>query len=119
MFFNSKSFKTLEAGVQMAWARQQLHGQNLANIETPGYKSKNLDFSAALKAATQSGTVPDTIHAKVVTDDATSILQDGNNVDLEKENLALYKTYTQYSLLLDKVKGEFDQYSAVLNNNMK
>ncbi|WP_099205331.1 flagellar basal body rod protein FlgB [Scatolibacter rhodanostii] len=119
MFFDSKNFKVLEAGVQMSWMDQQLHLQNISNIETPGYKSKNLVFDDVLKTAQSSAEdVPDTIHASVVTDESVSTLQDGNNVDLEKENIEYYKSYVQYSMLLDKINGKFDNYGIVLNSNM-
>lgn len=120
MFFNSKTFKTLEAGVQLTWMQQQMHMQNMSNVETPGYKSKKLSFDSVLKEA-QSGKseAPDIISAKVVTDENLSILQDGNNVDVDKEGMELYKSYAQYSMLLDKVKGQFNSYNAVLNSNMK
>ena len=54
MFFQSKDFRVLEAGVQLAWLQQQLHTQNLANIETPGYKSKSLVFERTLRQAQEN-----------------------------------------------------------------
>lgn len=120
MFFQSKDFRVLEAGVQLAWLQQQLHTQNLANIETPGYKSKSLVFERTLRQAQENADQrPDTVRAQVVADESTSVLQDGNNVDLEVENLELYKAYAQYSVLLDKIRGQFENYSYVLNSNMK
>lgn len=119
MFFNSKTFKTVEAGVQLSWLQQQLHLQNISKIETPGYKTKSLVFDDALNKAMATGKGPDVVSAKVITEEATSLLQDGNNVDVEKENIEMYKAYSQYSLLLDKVKGQFDNYNLVLNSNMK
>ena len=118
MFFQSSSFKTLEAGVHMSWMQQQSHIQNLANIETPGYKSQRLEFQKILEKETANGTSVE-LKGQIVTDDHLSLRPDGNNVDFEKENIDLYKSYTQYSMFLDKVKGQFDNYSVVLNNSMK
>lgn len=118
MFFNSKDFKALEAGVQMSWTQQQLHLQNISNIETPGYKSKSLTFSQVFDSARSAQEGPDRISARVV-EDPGSVLQDGNNVDIEKENVELYKSYVQYSLLMNKISGSFDKYNYVLNCNMK
>lgn len=118
MFFNSKDFKVLEAGVQMSWMQQQLHQQNIANIETPGYKAKSLTFSQVFDSAQEAQAGPDRISAQVV-EDPSSILQDGNNVDIEKENVEMYKSYVQYNLLLNKISGAFDKYNYVLNCNMK
>ena len=119
MFFNTKNFKVLEAGVQLTTVKQQLHLQNLANYETPGYKSKSLVFDDVLRMAGQSTETADSISAEVITQDNFTIRQDGNNVDLEIESLELYKSYAQYSLLLDKIKGQFSNYSYVINCNMK
>ncbi len=119
MFFNSSEFKLLEAGTDYSWAKQQLHSQNMSNIETPGYKTKNLVvFDELLEnAIAGDGEMPDTLSAHVVTDES-SVRPDGNNVDLEKENIELYKSYVQYSMLLDKIQGKFDNYNTVLNAEM-
>ena len=123
MFYNSSAFKALEGGVQLSWLQQQISTQNLANVETPGYKSKDLSFSAVLDEYESDGerkANPDIsqINARITTSDAVSKQPDGNNVDAEAEYLALYKSYAQYSMLLDKVKGEFDKYNTVLSANM-
>ena len=119
MFFQTNNFRTLEAGVNMTQLQQQMHLQNLANIETPGYKSKELVFEKVLEDAQSAGSASPRFHGEMVTDDSTSIRQDGNNVNYEKENIELYKSYTQYSMLIDKVSGQFDNYNYILNNNMK
>lgn len=56
MFYDSNSFKVMEAGVQMAWLQQQINSQNIANADTPGYKSKNLSFESVLQDV-QAGSI--------------------------------------------------------------
>jgi flagellar basal-body rod protein FlgB len=122
MFYDSNSFKVLEAGVQMAWMQQQINTQNIANSETPGYKSKSLSFESILKDTQDSSgarqkeiaSIQGTIH----TSDNVSTRPDGNNVDGEAEAIALYKAYAQYSAILSKISSEFDKYNAVLGANM-
>ncbi|NLT64574.1 MAG: flagellar basal body rod protein FlgB [Clostridiales bacterium] len=120
MFYDSSRFKVLEAGVKLSWMQQQLNSQNITNIETPGYKSKSLSFESVLREAENSKEAPDIerIDAEIKTSDEVSTRPDGNNVDVEVEYLALYKAYVQYSMLLDKVNGEFEKYNYVLNSNM-
>ena len=115
MFFQSGAFKALENGTAVTWQQQQLHLQNLANLETPGYKAKSMVFEGVLEDA-QGGKV---YQARTVTEENTSIRPDGNNVDADKEGVELYKAYAQYSMLLDKMKSEFTNYNAVINNGMK
>lgn len=116
MFFNSDQFRSLEGGVNAAWLQQQLHNQNLGNLETPGYKAKGLVFEEVLG---QAGGAAKTLRTRVVTNTDTEVRPDGNNVDFDKESLELYKSYVQYSMLLDKVKGQFNGYNSVLSSNMK
>ena len=44
---------------------------------------------------------------------------DGNNVDLERENLELFDTYLQASYLYQKIGGQFSNLRYVLNQAMK
>ena len=120
MFYDSSKFKVLEAGVQLSWLQQKLSTQNIANIETPGYKAKSLSFDSVLSAVNGSSDSSEVrrINASISTNDAFSIQPDGNNVNLEAESLSLYKAYAQYSTLLGKISGEFDKYNYVLNCNM-
>ncbi len=119
MFFNSYNFKLLEAGTDLSWTKQELHMQNIANVETPGYKAKSLDFINVLSQERRNVTASNIIETEVVEDETASTRSDGNNVNLEKESIELYKSYAQYSMLLGKVKSEFDKYGYVLNSNMK
>lgn len=120
MFYDSSKFKVLEAGVKLSWMQQQLNTQNIANIETPGYKSKSLSFESVMHEVENSNQMPeiDRVNAKITTSDEVSTRPDGNNVDAETEYLSLYKSYVQYSMLLNKINGEFEKYSTVLNANM-
>lgn len=122
MFYDSNSFKVLEAGVQMAWMQQQINSQNIANSETPGYKSKDLSFESVLNdvqaASGASKKEVSAIQGTITTSDNVSTRPDGNNVDGETESLSLYKAYAQYSALLTKITTEFDKYNAVLGATM-
>ncbi len=119
MFFNSYNFKLLEAGTDLSWTKQELHMQNIANVETPEYKAKSLEFINVLSQERRNVTSSNIIETEVVEDETASTRSDGNNVNMEKESIELYKAYAQYSMLLGKVKSEFDKYGYVLNSNMK
>lgn len=120
MIYDSNAFKVLEAGVQLSWLQQKLSTQNIANIETSGYKSKRLSFDSVLSAVQSGSDSPEIsqISASVVSNDAASTQANGNNVDLEAESISLYTAYSQYSMLLGKITSEFDKYDYVLNCNM-
>ena len=120
MFFQGGAFKSMEAGVAATWMQQQVHTQNIANYETPGYKAKSLVFNDILRrsrGAEGKRLAPSGV--RVIENDDTTIRPDGNNVDLDAESLTLYKAYVHYSMLLDKIKSEIDNHHYVVNNAPK
>ena len=120
MFYNSNKFKVLEAGTNLAQMQQEMHTHNITNLNTPGFKAKEMDFQNILKETTPiNGEQITSISADVSQSENQSKRPDGNNVDYETESLELYKSYVQYSMLLDRVKGQFNNYSYVLNSGIK
>lgn len=113
--FGNTSFKIMEQGLDNVWYKQKIISQNIANVSTPNYKAKTVTFGAVLKdkcrcryhAAQQDGTRLDmTVH--VTEEPNTTQRLDGNNVDMEKEAVALSDAQYQYSTLIDKTINEFN-----------
>jgi len=103
------------------WQRQKAISNNIANSETPGYKSIEVNFEDSLNSAiqtlqgnsssapTKTGSVDAIEKAKVsVNTRASSSKLDENNVDIESENIDMTKTQLQYYYL---VQGVSDSYS--------
>lgn len=51
MEINDKTTQALMTSLKFRQLRQEVHAANIANAETPGYKSKKLDFEDALARA--------------------------------------------------------------------
>ena len=47
-FLNNANMQLLEKKLDAVWMRQQVISNNIANAETPGYKSKSLEFESIL-----------------------------------------------------------------------
>ncbi len=114
MIFNSREFKIMEQSADALWQKQKVISHNIANYDTPGYKSQVLTFSEVLKKvdATESGKV---IDVRVYEESDTSSRPDGNNVDLISENIDLYKTYTQSTYLYSKISDRFSSIQNVIS----
>lgn len=54
MLFDSLDFKAMEAGLGALNTKQQVISQNLANIDTPGYKSQEVSFKDVLDGQVKS-----------------------------------------------------------------
>lgn len=109
--FESKAYVAMESSLNALWMKQKIHQNNIANFDTPNYKAKELTFSEVLDRKTGNTSFV----VNVDEDHSTSARMDGNNVDMEKENLELYKTYVQYSYLTRKISGSFKNTKYILN----
>lgn len=115
MLFDSKSLGVLRGSLNGLALQQRAILHNLANLETPGYKAKNVTFEDTLKGA---GGRYD-LKAHILTDDATSIRPDGNNVDADAESMKLYQNYVQQLYVYQKIGGQFTNLRYVLNQSAK
>ena len=48
-FFNNQTLDAMEAYMTRLSQRQQIVASNLANIDTPGYKTKDISFHATMQ----------------------------------------------------------------------
>jgi flagellar basal-body rod protein FlgB len=105
------------------WTRQQAISDNLANIETPGYKSKSVSFEDQLQQqlaeqgrtkSQQIGGIDGVSPVTTVASDET-YRADGNGVDLEKENLEMARTELNYMYSLQMVSDEFSRLRTVID----
>jgi flagellar basal-body rod protein FlgB len=106
----------LKKSLDGLWLRQQTTMENIANYSTPGYKSKTVDFETILSANLKNtqGKTSSEINERILSgniiikeNDNLSTRLDGNNVDLEKENLQLAKTQIQYMYTVTEINSYF------------
>ena len=100
----------LQAALTKATERHSLLAGNLANVNTPGYKRKDIDFNIVLDAAMH----PAEIRQQQMRDqqtqaasDQTSIRLDGSNVDLEREVMSTAETELRYETLTTLTQDYF------------
>ena len=93
----------LEVAIRGTEQRQTVLANNLANVNTPGFKRSDVSFQGALADALQSSggdtSAVDATPFSTTTDSSTSMRADGNNVDVDTESANLAKN----QLLFDSV----------------
>ncbi|MDH2414634.1 flagellar basal body rod protein FlgB [Nocardioides sp. CER19] len=84
--------------------RQQVIADNIANVDTPGFRAQSIDFEDSLRSAIESGSFDSSsaraahvVATEVPTD--TPVGANGNNVDLRKETIAALQTQYSYQIL--------------------
>jgi flagellar basal-body rod protein FlgB len=93
----------LEAGMRATNLRQKVIAQNIANLDTPGYRRKTVEFESLLSKAIQSGDSSEAAKVEpTVTEDPDADPDGGDNgVDLDVEigdmikSGGAYKTYVR------------------------
>ena len=121
MVLDSLQFKAMESGVKAMYLKQQVHTKNIANLDTPDYKTKTFSFKNTLENQISLSDKKDTteynFEAEVGEKDNVEVLVDGNNVDIETENIELYSAYIQSAAIIQKMNSVISDYRYVLTNS--
>ncbi len=108
-----------------AWTRNEIIANNIANVDTPGYKRQDLNFEDELERAlghnrykTMDEKVANLknkhLEARVVNDySGFSYRTDKNNVDIDTENVMLAANQLKYQGLMSGLKHEFSTLTMV------
>jgi flagellar basal-body rod protein FlgB len=118
---NTESFQAASGALDGLSARHSAISDNIANVNTPGYKRKDVPFEAALDRALHENACAPAGCAKpfkptVTRDTATSNRPDGNNVDIEREMVMMADNTLRYQTLTQYVAGFFSGLKAVINS---
>ena len=114
----------LDKAADASWKRNEIINNNIANVNTPGYKRKDIQFESYLMTALVGNNSLDkriaevdlhSLEASIYTDNANlSYRLDGNNVDIDTENANLAENQIRYYALLDSMTQEFSRLKSVL-----
>jgi flagellar basal-body rod protein FlgB len=106
------NFQLLERYLDLASERHQLIVNNMANIDTPGYRTRDLDFRHELQRAVAEGATPAPVLRQV-----SGLVErpDGNNVSLERESLLLSEAQIQFRIGVQLLRREFSRLLTAIN----
>ncbi len=118
----------LNVAADGAWARNTAISNNIANVDTPNYKREEVSFQAELQQALRHNKY-ESLDKKVhdangrlshVTPrtyrDATgySYRLDGNNVDIDTENVEMASNQLLYNGVIQSINDEFRNFKTVI-----
>ena len=116
----------LDKSADAASLRNEIIGNNIANVDTPGYKRQDVSFEQDLQRALKnsryesldnkiSSVKLSRINGTVYTDSANySYRMDGNNVDIENENVELASNQLKYNGLVQSMDQQFKNLQSVM-----
>lgn len=91
---------SLETALRGSSLRQTLLTDNLANVNTPGYQRKDVDFHAALRSALQTEQPLEQVSFDDAVQADRTVRADGSGVDADQESAALAKNALEYQALV-------------------
>ena len=115
----------LDKAADASWMRQEAISNNIANVNTPGYKRQDVAFEDSLQEAISNSRYRSTdekvanlskadLRIRSYTDSSGfSYRLDGNNVDIDTENAALARNQLKYNALVDSINHEFSMTKVV------
>lgn len=119
----------IDRAADAAALRNKVIGDNIANIDTPGYKRKDVSFEAELQRALKysryqsldnkvSSVRLDRLGGRIYTDHANySYRTDRNNVDIDNENVELASNQLKYNGLVQSMNSEFSNLKTAIGSN--
>ena len=118
----------LDNTADVSWQRQTLILNNMANDDTPGYKRQDIEFESVLRKELLD--VHETSLERAVNklDDGHKVegieytdyghysyRLDGNNVDMDTENVELASETLRYQALMTSTTNEFNRFKSVIS----
>lgn len=116
----------LDKAADASWKRESLITNNLANVNTPGYKRKDINFESVLQQElgdfryTTLDEKVNHVHMEhlnpevYVDNDNYSYRLDKNNVDIDTEQVELASEQIRYQALTTSISSEFEMMRAAM-----
>lgn len=106
-WLDSVSTDLLQRFLDLAAKRQALVTSNIANVDTPGYHTKDIDFHGELQRALQGSDDNAPTEPFVREVPGLVVRPDGNNVSVDRESLLLSEIQLQFNIAEQLLKSDF------------
>ena len=122
----SGTISTLERALNYSSAKQKVISQNIANVDTPNYKAKDVSFKIIFDDALDNSFKVKKTHAKHLDfkpSSSTSIIlqrnsvaynESGNSVDIDQEMADLATNQIYYNAVTERISGKFSSLQNVI-----
>lgn len=102
---NDLSLDAIQSALHGLSMRQRTIANNIANAETPGFIAGKVSFEGQLRAALDKGYPLSAKPELANTADPTNV--NGNNVQLDDENVSLIETGLRYQVMVEALNSKF------------
>jgi flagellar basal-body rod protein FlgB len=105
--------------LDVAALRQDVIAQNVANVNTPGYRTQEVDFEEALRQAMSQGepghvTLPT---PEIILRGGGATREDGNNIDVDHQMAGLQKNALFFKVYTQLLANDLAQYRSAITGH--
>lgn len=122
---NSNSYDLLKKGLEAATTRGKVIANNIANVNTAGYKRNYVNFEDTLNSSmsdmalikTDPKHIDETTSGDIQTlqDNTSSMKTDGNNVDIDTEMVDQSTNNLMYNALVSQVNSKLSLTNYIIS----
>lgn len=105
------------AALELRSQRMGLIASNIANASTPGYKARDIDFAAALKAQSGGADIDNAAAGATLYRVPVMPSLDGNTVEMGTEQTAFAENAVGYSATLSFIRGRVDTLTRAMKGD--
>jgi flagellar basal-body rod protein FlgB len=107
--------------LDLASEQMKLTAGNMANVDTPGYKTQGFDFEQEFARQMNNGSGSSSAGdgARVQDVDGLVSRPDGNNVSMDREGMQLAKSQLQFRMGVELLKHEFSSMMSAIHAEAK
>lgn len=123
----SNTISTLEHALDYSSAKQKVISQNIANVDTPNYKAKDVSFQAVFQDVMEQSfeaSKSDSRHYDfssrpsrlpgIINKQNVNYNENGNSVDLDKEMADMATNQIYYNAVTERINGKFNTLQSVI-----
>ena len=107
----------LERALNIRGFYHKVLASNIANVETPGYKEKDIDFVAELDRSVKSGSPDIQVRAKSDPGGIDGI--DGNSVNMEDQIVKLSENTMMFNAFVQLINKKLSMMRYVINDGRR
>jgi flagellar basal-body rod protein FlgB len=117
-----KNINLLEKMLDISAMKHKVIANNIANINTPGYKKMDVNFAEQLEKVLKDTSVNkfDNLQPKIVIskeETSKTARNDGNNVDMDKEVSSLVKNTLSYNIYTQLMAKKVEMVKFAIENS--
>lgn len=109
----------LQRYLDLASDQMKLTAENMANVDTPGYKTQGFNFADEFARAVTTNASSPARSVAIANVDGLTARPDGNNVSLDREGMQMAKAQLEFRTGISLLRSEYSRIMSAIHEDSK